>query len=116
LGSLCESALGCLLLEDTESTERVRELRKSLGLSQENFSRLLGVAVQTVNRWENGLAAPSGLADSLLESLGKVVASGQSPKLLEEFLAGEFGGGSPKAFHRIFSLAFGVQPPASAHR
>lgn len=103
-------------MKNKEAAERVQKLRKSLGLSQENFARLLGVAVQTVNRWENGLAAPSSLADSLLESLGKVVASGQSPKLLEEFLAGEFGGGSPKAFHRIFSLAFGVQTPMPAHR
>jgi transcriptional regulator with XRE-family HTH domain len=103
-------------MKNKEAAERVQKLRKALDLSQEAFARLLGVAVQTVNRWENGVAAPSGLADSLLESLGKVVASGQAPTLLEEFRSGEFGGGSSKAFHRIFSLAFGVQTPAHAHR
>ena len=105
-----------MIVKNKESAHRVRTLRKELGLSQEDFARLLGLAFQTVNRWENGLAAPSGLADSLLESLGKIVASGRSAELIDEFRSGALGAGSSKAYHRIFSMAFGTQPPVPAHR
>ena len=103
-------------MKNKEYALRVQKLRKTLALGREDFARLLGVSLQTVNRWENGLAAPSGLADSLLESLAKVAASGKSSELLADFRSGEFGGGSPKAYHRIFSLAFGIQTPTPAHR
>lgn len=103
-------------MKNKEVSLRVRKLRKALDLSQEDFARLLGVAFQTVNRWENGLAAPSGLADSLLECLAKIVAARQASQLLEEFRSGAFGGGSPKAYHRIFSLAFEVETPAPVRR
>lgn len=103
-------------MKNKEAGPRVKKLRKALDLGQEDFARLLGVAFQTVNRWENGLAAPSGLAESLLECLAKIVAAGQARELLQDFRSGEFGGGSPKAYHRIFSLAFGIKTPTAAHR
>lgn len=40
----------------------VKELRKRLGLSQDRFAALLGVAPYTVRRWEAGKAQPSPLA------------------------------------------------------
>ena len=36
----------------------IRELRQSRGITQEDFSEALGVSVQTVSRWENGVNAP----------------------------------------------------------
>jgi predicted ATPase/DNA-binding CsgD family transcriptional regulator/DNA-binding XRE family transcriptional regulator len=40
---------------DTNSVgERLRELRRRLGLSQEQLARRLGVSFATVNRWESG--------------------------------------------------------------
>ncbi|WP_275096996.1 helix-turn-helix domain-containing protein [Sedimenticola hydrogenitrophicus] len=41
---------------------RVKEVRRQLGLSQEELAHALGVSFATVNRWENGKTAPSKLA------------------------------------------------------
>ncbi len=52
----------------------VRDLRQTLNLSQGKFAAELGMTFPTVNRWENGHAAPSPLAlkqiDHLLRELG----------------------------------------------
>jgi DNA-binding transcriptional regulator YiaG len=42
--------------------EKIIEMRKSLGLSQESFAHRVGVSWVTVNRWENGYQKPSPLA------------------------------------------------------
>jgi DNA-binding transcriptional regulator YiaG len=47
----------------------VLELRKRLGMTQEQLARELGVTVGTVNRWENGRFRPSPLALRGLERL-----------------------------------------------
>src|SRR5579863_7411395 len=40
---------------DTDSVgERLKDLRRRLGLSQEQLARRLGVSFATVNRWESG--------------------------------------------------------------
>lgn len=53
----------------------VRELRLCTGLTQEKFAAKLGVTFPTINRWENGRAAPSPLAlrrlEDLLRGMGK---------------------------------------------
>lgn len=51
----------------------VREVRKELGVTQEQFANLLGVTFPTINRWENGHCSPSRLAlKSLKEICGKL--------------------------------------------
>lgn len=40
--------------------------RESLGLSQAQFARLMGVSVRTLQEWEQGRRAPSGAARTLL--------------------------------------------------
>jgi len=40
----------------------VREVRKQLGISQEDLAHALGVSFATVNRWENAKTSPSKLA------------------------------------------------------
>ena len=40
----------------------LREIRRRLGLSQEELARLLNVSCATVNRWEQGKNKPSRLA------------------------------------------------------
>jgi putative transcriptional regulator len=50
---------------DTENrgfSALLREIRRQLGLSQEDLSRQLGVSYATINRWENGPSKPSRLA------------------------------------------------------
>jgi putative transcriptional regulator len=40
----------------------MKEVRKQLGLGQEDLARELGVSFATVNRWENAQVKPSKLA------------------------------------------------------
>ena len=44
----------------------VKELRKQLGLTQDEFAVKLGVAPYTVRRWESGKTQPSRMAKRLL--------------------------------------------------
>lgn len=47
----------------------IRQLRKKMRLSQEEFARELGTTAVTVNRWENGRVEPSSMAQKQLYSL-----------------------------------------------
>jgi DNA-binding XRE family transcriptional regulator len=40
---------------------RIQRIRKALALSQEDFAHILWVTWSTVNRWEIGNAAPTGM-------------------------------------------------------
>ncbi|HFQ82130.1 MAG TPA: XRE family transcriptional regulator [Desulfobacterales bacterium] len=42
--------------------ELVKEVRKQLGISQEELAHELGVSFATINRWENGKTTPFKLA------------------------------------------------------
>ena len=46
--------------------EAVAGLRYDLGLSQDEFSRILGVRQQTVSEWETGLHTPRGASRRML--------------------------------------------------
>lgn len=45
----------------------VKEVRKQLGLSQEDLAHALGISFATINRWENGKTSPSRLARTHLK-------------------------------------------------
>jgi DNA-binding transcriptional regulator YiaG len=45
-----------------EFGEQVKQLRKTLNLSQMELAERLSVSFSTVNRWENGHSVPSKLA------------------------------------------------------
>ncbi len=47
----------------------IRGLRKSLGLSQKEFEKLLGVSSPTVCRWEKGAVQQHKVADNLMRVL-----------------------------------------------
>lgn len=49
--------------------EQIKEIRKKLNLSQEEFAKKLGVSFASVNRWENGQTKPSKLARRQIMSL-----------------------------------------------
>jgi DNA-binding transcriptional regulator YiaG len=49
----------------------IRGLRQRLGLTQEEFAHEIAVTVSTVNRWENGHAAPSKLAWKVIRDLAR---------------------------------------------
>ncbi len=58
--------------------KEVRELRKKLGLTQQEFAQLLGVGFTTVNRWENDKSEPRGQALEALEKLSDLVEEAES--------------------------------------
>ena len=49
--------------------EKIKQLRQQLDISQQDFAILLGIALQTVHRWETGKNKPSRMAKNLLEKL-----------------------------------------------
>ena len=49
----------------------VAEIRAKTGLSQTEFSHLLGVSVRTLQDWEQGRRSPSGAARTLLMVVAK---------------------------------------------
>lgn len=51
------------------NTQDIKKLRQSLGLSQDRFAFLLGVAPYTVRRWESGTSTPSQLAQRQITRL-----------------------------------------------
>lgn len=46
----------------------VKQVRKRLGLSQEQLARELNISFSTINRWENGKSNPSQMAKELFYS------------------------------------------------
>ena len=52
-------------------TPRAKIIRRSLGLTQEEFAHAIAVTVSTVNRWENSHAAPSKLAWKVIRELAR---------------------------------------------
>lgn len=47
----------------------VREIRKTAGLSQERFARMIDVQVGTLRNWEQGRREPTGPAKALLRAI-----------------------------------------------
>ena len=54
-----------------ELCSSVKQVRKELGLSQEQLARELSISFSTVNRWENGKSKPSQMAKELFFSFCK---------------------------------------------
>ena len=52
--------------EHAWGAEDVAGLRYDLGVSQQEFSRMLGVRQQTVSEWETGLHSPRGASRRML--------------------------------------------------
>ena len=52
--------------EHAWGAEDVAGLRYNLGVSQQEFSRMLGVRQQTVSEWETGLHTPRGASRRML--------------------------------------------------
>ena len=51
------------------SSDIVREIRKSTGLSQERFAGLFHISVGTLRNWEQGRRRPDGPAAALLTAI-----------------------------------------------
>jgi DNA-binding transcriptional regulator YiaG len=55
----------------------VQQMRERLGMSQQQFARLLHVSIKTVQSWEQGVRVPSQAAERLLQFI-------EQPDLLAE--------------------------------
>jgi len=51
------------------TNQEIKKIRTSLGLKQGAFAKLLGVSIQTVNRWEMERQKPSNLACEMFKTL-----------------------------------------------
>ncbi len=76
------------VMSDDLTGGEIRELRKSLGLTQEEFAHAVAVTFSTVNRWENGHAKPSKLARRAIEALAsRRPSESAGSKTIEELAA-----------------------------
>ena len=50
------------------NAKSIINIRNQLGISQEEFARLLDVSFATVNRWENGKCKPSRMAQKSINT------------------------------------------------
>src|SRR5947207_15274223 len=64
--------------------DRIRNLRRRLGLSQERLANVLGVTWTTVNRWEAGSSSPTGMPARLLVLLERAVTSPRFQAVLND--------------------------------
>ena len=56
------------------SGERVRALRRHLGLTQQQLSEELGTRQQTISEWETGMYRPRGASRTLLNMIAERAA------------------------------------------
>jgi DNA-binding transcriptional regulator YiaG len=55
------------------TSDEIRRLRETLGLTQEEFAKKVGAGRATVARWESGQSKPTGLYSRALERLQATV-------------------------------------------
>ena len=84
----------CVVLVQPEVSHLIRELRQLTQLTQVQLGESLGVAYETINRWENKRIQPSPLALRQIRTL--VVELGQSSSIVVRE-------GSKKLFAQYFS-------------
>jgi putative transcriptional regulator len=51
------------------TSDEIRKLRETLGLTQEEFAKKVGAGRVTIARWESGQSKPTGLYLRALEKL-----------------------------------------------
>jgi DNA-binding XRE family transcriptional regulator len=66
------------------TAKRIQKIRKALALSQEDFAHILWVTWSTINRWEGGSAAPSGINLRILILLEHGLATPSFRKILRD--------------------------------
>jgi len=59
------------LLASVKEAGSIKKVRRSLNVTQEVFSRMIGVSVGTLQNWEQGRREPEGPARALLTVAAK---------------------------------------------
>ena len=62
------------------SSEQIKELRTSFGLTQKEFAKAIGVAATTISSWERGHYKPDGVACRFMFLLAKY------PELIKRYM------------------------------
>ena len=62
------------------SVQIMKNVRRSLKLSQEDMARVLGVVWRTVNRWEAGQSKPGPLPSEMYLLLKRALRLGMDPE------------------------------------
>ena len=60
-----------MTVAETWDSEKVKELRRRLSMTQKKFAEAIGVHVVTIIRWEKGAFNPSDLALEKLRQLAQ---------------------------------------------
>lgn len=68
---------------------RLRKIRKALGFSRQDFAHIMWATWSTVNRWESGYAAPSGVHLRILVLLDRELSSPALRRALADPRAGD---------------------------
>jgi putative transcriptional regulator len=76
-------------MNDEMNGSDIRDLRKRLGLTQEEFAHAVAVTFSTANRWENGHAKPSKLARRAIEALASRAPEAPAQSQTIDQLAGQ---------------------------
>ncbi|NIA09309.1 MAG: helix-turn-helix domain-containing protein [Nitrospiraceae bacterium] len=64
--------------------ELVKEVRRQLGISQEELAHELGVSFATINRWENGKTMPFKLTRMQFDAFCKKMVAAKKLRLPEK--------------------------------
>jgi DNA-binding transcriptional regulator YiaG len=64
--------------EEISLSERIRTMRKALGMSQKDLAESLNVSTQTIGNWERGKSQPQAKYQEQIEQLFTAAASGGS--------------------------------------
>lgn len=67
--------LACIPIQPVTADE-IRDFRRSLGWTQEQFARAYGLSVETIRSWEQAKKAPGNVATAFLSLLKAVVSRG----------------------------------------
>lgn len=78
------------------SGKEIKFLRKELNLKSKHFAMALGVAAETVSRWENSKKSISEAEDRLIRSLYMMYTSEQKERVLHHDVLGMFASMSRK--------------------
>jgi len=65
------SSVSIIPVCESISADEVKEVRKTLGMTQVSFAALIGVSKKTVESWEIGRYSPDGAARRLISILQK---------------------------------------------
>ena len=78
------------------------EVRRKLGLSQEQMARVLGVSFASVNRWEGGHSSPTGPTRDLYLAIDAAIRAGNTAEAIRQAANNERG----VFLHALFSMAY----------